>query len=122
MTSNILQHPDYIDKIENLLYKEKVYLKKGITINQLSKQLQINRSYLSAIINAHFKRSFVHVINDLRIKRACKLLKNPNYISIYTLEHIGSEVGFSNRMTFYRAFRKSTGLSISDWLKSNSMN
>ena len=49
---------------------EKIYLKNDISINNVSHQLNTNRTYLSNAINVCLKKSFVAYINELRIKEA----------------------------------------------------
>ena len=61
---------ELIEKFENYMKNEKIYLKNDISINNVSHQLNTNRTYLSNAINVCLKKSFVAYINELRIKEA----------------------------------------------------
>jgi tetratricopeptide (TPR) repeat protein len=109
---------EILDKIINLFDKEKVFLQSDITIDRISKQLNTNRTYVSQVINDTFKKNFSDYLNEYRVKEALKLLSDPNYKHL-TIEGIASEVGFAIPTTFYRCFKKYTGVSPAFYLKTS---
>jgi len=88
----------------------KVHHKKGLTLEDLAKNLTTNREYLSQIINEQFGR-FNDFINHYRINDIVEILSDSDNIkSKYSLEVIAAEVGFNSMSTFIAAFKKETGL------------
>ncbi len=100
---------EFQKKLDNLMLKEKVFIRKQITINDLAKLLETNRNYLSEFINEHFNTNFNNFINEYRVKEARKLLLINEYRN-YTIEGIADTVGFHTKATFNSAFKKITGV------------
>ncbi len=107
---------------ERLLYlldHEKIYRQNDITLQKLSELLDTTRHNTSQVINEHFNLNFFDLINTYRIREAKKLLRkqvnheHPNIIDIVY------EVGFNNKVTFYRSFKKYTKLTPSKYVKSH---
>ena len=96
------------------IYSEKLYLKVGITLNDLARLLCIGRSTLSNFINNEEGVSFNTWINTLRINDAKSLFKeNPEY----SIAEISELTGFSEQSNFSRQFKLITGQSPSTWRK-----
>jgi len=113
--------PDHTDKIifESLtqfITDKNLYRNYDLTLDQIAQQLGINRVYLSQAINRCYGNHFNNFINEFRVKEAVKLMsdKKNNPISI---EGIALDSGFNDRKTFYRAFKRFTGLSPSEFRK-----
>ncbi len=100
------------------LEKDKIYLNKDLTINNMAESLNINRTYLSQIINGYFKKNFSTFINEYRIKDAQKKLLSDNNI---TIEAISQEVGFKSKSAFNSAFKKYTGVTPSFFVKNSNV-
>jgi len=115
-TSTTILSKEYIEKIDKLFNKKKIYRDQRITLDRLARRLRTNRSYLSATINFCYRKNFSTLLNEHRINEACELLKDKELCKKYTMEGIGMEVGFSNRMSFYRAFKKLRGVSVGEWV------
>ncbi len=105
----------HIEKIDKLFVHKKIYRDRRITLDRLARRLRTNRSYLSATINIYYQKNFPTLLNEHRINEACELLKNKELCQKYTMEGIGMEVGFANRMSFYRAFKQIKGVSVGEW-------
>ncbi|MEW5842599.1 MAG: AraC family transcriptional regulator [Bacteroidota bacterium] len=104
------------DKLNALVMNNKLFLKQDISMQQLSKLLDTNRSYLSRAINVEYGCNFHTYINNLRIKEAIRLITEGDH-KLLTLEAIANEVGFNNRTSFMLAFKKYTGVSPSFFIK-----
>ena len=99
-------------KYKQEIYSEKLYLKVGITLNDLARFLCIGRSTLSNFINNEEGVSFNTWINTLRINDAKSIFKeNPEY----TIAEISELTGFSEQSNFSRQFKLITGQSPSVW-------
>nr|WP_199161904.1 helix-turn-helix domain-containing protein [Elizabethkingia sp. ASV34] len=97
--------------------KQDLFLKKGITLSSLSKQIKTNSSYLSDIINSYKGKNFSTYLNDLRIDYAIdKLLKDRKFRS-YKLTVVAEELGYNNEQAFATAFKKKTGTTFTIYIK-----
>lgn len=86
------------------------YLKNQITLNDVAKIINTNSKYLSRIINHYHQKNFTTYINDLRVDYLVKRLKEDANFRKYTISAIAGEGGFTNALSFSRAFFKKTGL------------
>ena len=103
-------------EISLIFIKEKPYLGADFNADQLAKLLNINKSYLSEVINDVLHKNFNGLINEYRIKEARRLFSEPD-IERFTIEYISEKVGFSSISTFNRAFKKYLGVTPSFYLK-----
>ena len=104
-------------KFEELLFKEQLFLDKELTAFKLAKELESNTNYLSALINSHYGMNFANFINKQRVEYAKKALKNDQN-KLLTIESIGEDSGFKSKSSFNAAFKKFTGQTPSEFLKS----
>lgn len=105
-----IKHEDIIiKKLSLLLQKDEVFTNPELSLKSLADTLGTNTSYLSAIINSHFKCNLPSLINQHRIDKARKILVSDEY-KHYSMEGIAIEVGFKSRSVFYQAFKTVTGL------------
>ncbi|MCL1680600.1 helix-turn-helix domain-containing protein [Elizabethkingia miricola] len=96
---------------------KELFLKKGITLSSLSKQIKTNTTYLSDVINTHKGKNFATYLNDLRIDYALdKLVKDKKFRS-YKLVVIAEELGYNNEQAFAIAFKRKTGTTLSIYIK-----
>jgi AraC-like DNA-binding protein len=95
-------------EIQQLMEKEKFYLKPGITISDVSTALGTNDKYISLSVNKFARMNFNHYINTLRIQEAKKKLLVTNAGS--SIQDIAFACGFGNASSFIRVFKQITGL------------
>lgn len=100
---------ELISSLTHYLKKEKPFLLSSITIDDISRKLGTNRTYLSKAIRDRLKHNFNSLINDYRIREATKMMADPKYRHI-SVEGIGQMVGFSSKSTFHKYFKDSTGV------------
>jgi len=89
-----------------------------LTRDILSKELGINKSYLSKIFSQVFESSFNQYLNNLRIEYAKYLLENTKN----TILDISLSCGFDTERTFERAFKSVCSLTPSNYRKLCFMN
>lgn len=94
-----------------------LFLKKGLTLTDLTRLVASNRSYVSGCINDHIGLSFTDFVNSYRVRYAQTLLKWN--IERLTINEIRDRSGFETESTFIRNFRKFTGCSPSEWQRAN---
>ncbi len=100
--------------------RQRPYLQHDYSLAQASRDVGVNERYLSSAINAGAGKNFNAFINSYRVQAAVELMeKEPQ--QKWNIYDLSSEVGFANRQTFFRAFKKATGKSpseYSEWLAS----
>jgi len=104
--------PDQTDlfimkEIERLMTDEKLYKEPSLTVDMLAQKLGIKRYNVSIAINSCTQKNFSALINEYRIKEAILILSSNKL----TIDRIAFDCGFSDRKSFYRVFKKVTGLS-----------
>ncbi len=93
-----------IEKIEI----EEIYLQNKITVTDVAKKLDTNRTYLSAAISSVLDTNFSNLINKYRIEKARIMLSQTE--QKLTIEGIANNVGFNSKSAFNIAFKKFTGV------------
>lgn len=104
------------ERFERIMNEEKLYLTKGLTINDVASQVGLCRSYVSHYINQSKGESFSDYINRMRIEHAKTVLASEREIKNVVLAEM---LGFANEQGFYRNFKKFTGLTPVEWKKRN---
>ncbi len=107
-----------LEKLQQYIISEKPYLEPELTLNMLAAQLSLKPKILSQVINELLQQNFFEFVNFYRIEEAKKLLTNPKDKKITVLE-VMYEVGFNSKSSFNTLFKKSTGLTPSDFKKQN---
>ncbi|AOT07961.1 helix-turn-helix domain-containing protein [Pseudoalteromonas luteoviolacea] len=100
-------------KINSAMEQDKLYLDPNLSLQKLSKHLNISPNYLSQTLNETLSVSFFDFVNQWRIEAAKpKILANSS-----TVLDVALEVGFNARSSFYKAFKQTTGLTPSEYRK-----
>lgn len=103
-------------KLLDIMQRDKPYLNHELRLDDISRLMNLSRNHTSQIINEHFNLSFFDFVNRYRIKDAKNLVMN-NEKNGLTTTQIAYDVGFNNRASFYKAFKKFTELNPTDYLK-----
>ncbi len=77
------------------------------TLKELAEKLYLNPSYLSQLIKLKTGENFVDLLFEMRMKRACDFLRDPD-VKIYNISEM---VGYTNPNNFTRAFKTRFGQS-----------
>lgn len=102
--------------LSQLTRENKLFLKQGFSINDLSMESDIPVYKISPAINACFHTNFNQWINQFRIEEFEQLVAQ-GYHERMTLDGIASQCGFSNRTTFIASFKKVKGITPSQYLR-----
>lgn len=92
------------------------YLVGGLTIGQLAETFGISVAHLSQVINSRAGLNFFDFINQYRVQYAKQLLSGTPGDDRTVLD-IALEAGFSSQSTFYAQFKKWTGITPSQYRK-----
>lgn len=100
------------EKLENVMIEKELYKNSNLSLQDLSKELNISSHQLSQFLNNNLNKNFTSFVNEFRINEACKIIKTSDK---FTLESIGYDVGFNSKSTFFSAFKKHTGTTPSNY-------
>lgn len=101
--------------LHDLFHNQKLYLRNDISLDMVAEKLDTSRHNASQLINEHFEMNFHEFVNTYRTKEAKELLRKQNELNIIDIAY---EVGFNNKVSFNKAFKKDTGLTPSQYLNS----
>jgi AraC-like DNA-binding protein len=96
---------------------EKPYLNQNLTLQKLSEQLKTSSHNLSEVINTRMNQSYYDFINQYRVEEFKTRLKDPES-ERYNLLSIAFDSGFQSKGTFNSIFKKSTGMTPSEYKSS----
>lgn len=98
-----------IDKIINVFENEKLYKDPELTLSKLAMTVDATNKSVSTILNHEMQTSFYDLVNLYRVKEVKRMIDSKDYEN-YSLIGIGYEAGFTSKTSFYRVFKKQTGL------------
>ncbi|MFK7953058.1 MAG: helix-turn-helix domain-containing protein [Ekhidna sp.] len=105
-----------LDLLLKAMKEDKVFLRPKLTIYELSNITGTHQRDLSQIINQSFKLNFREFVNSHRVEEVKSKLIDINYKHMSILG-IALECGFNSEASFYRIFKKNTGLSPKEFLE-----
>lgn len=105
-----------VEAIDTMMRKKQLFRDPDLTLNRLARRAGIPSRQISTAINRVFGRSVSQVVNEYRIEEAKRLLA----LSDLPVTTIIFEAGFQTKSNFNREFLRVTGMSPSDYRRSNS--
>jgi YesN/AraC family two-component response regulator len=91
-------------------YIERNYAHK-LTLNDVAEKTYVSQWHLSKLLNQHLGQNFSEILNDVRIKEAKKLLKDPSL----RICEVSERVGYIDIAHFSRIFKRVTGIPASEY-------
>ncbi len=85
--------------------EKELFLKKDLTIWDVCRETNSNRTYISNLINDEFGMNFNSFVNTYRVEKAALLLTDGEN-SGHTIEEIACNSGFNSLASFNRVFKK----------------
>ncbi|UHO40638.1 helix-turn-helix transcriptional regulator [Chryseobacterium capnotolerans] len=95
-------------KLKKYMVEKKPFLNSSLTIQDVSRDIEIPVRDLSLLINHQLGKHFYDFVNTYRIENAMDILKDGTKSKVTILE-ILYEVGFNSKSSFNTAFKKHTG-------------
>lgn len=92
------------------------YRQAELTLNSFAEQLSVPRNTLSKAVNKITGKNFNTYINEYRIKEAVRIMTENQRADAHLYDFY-EQIGFNNRVSFYRAFKQFTGLSPMEFQK-----
>ena len=101
-----------MDSFKRYMIKERGYLNPSLTIEEIARVLNTNRTYVSKLVNLYFGMSFRDYLSSLRMDYAKQLMKDEPDAS---LDYIAVKSGFQSSTQFIRKFREVEGITPTVW-------
>jgi len=102
------------DRINNVLNYIHMHLQENITLETVATLANMNETAFCRYIKAKTNKTFIELLNDIRIAYACRLLMD----SPRNISEICYDCGFNNLTHFNYIFKKITGTNPSNYRKS----
>jgi|GEM_PF-1882599 len=102
--------------IEALMRERKVFLNHRLSLTLICSLTGLKPAAVSKAIKTNTSDHFSGYINKYRIEYALSEIAS-GYLKTYSVVSLGSKSGFASHQTFFRAFRKETGQSPSQYYK-----
>ncbi|MEN8079233.1 AraC family transcriptional regulator [Clostridioides difficile] len=88
---------------------------KEISLSELSIKFNYSERQMSRILKEYTGKTFINIIQDIKLQNACDLLKNPDI----SINKIIDTIGYSNSTHFYKIFKKAYGVTPIDYRNLN---
>lgn len=107
---------DLLRRISLFMDEEKPYSNPELKIADLANGIGASSHSLSYLFNQHLNQSYYDFINEYRIAEFKKLVNSTEYAK-YTLSALAELCGFSSRASFFRSFKKITGITPNEYIR-----
>lgn len=117
--NSIVNHEEFQilkTRLDEVMTKEQPYLLQELTLNMLAEKLETTDKKLSVVLNQYMDISFYDFINQYRIEEVKQMLASKG-VEKYSLLGVAYTCGFNSKSSFYRAFKKETGISPTEYKK-----
>ena len=101
--------------LQEMETSDEIY-QQGYSLAQLSAKLGIPSRTASKAINVCHECNFHQLLNEYRIRKVSQMMADPASENL-TIESLAESAGFRSRTTFAALFKKSTGLTPSEYWK-----
>ena len=100
-TSSMQRHFMRLD-----LYLRDNYALKDLTLELTAETMRLSPTYINQILKQHTGKTFVQLLHDIRIQKACELIKDERI----KVKEIADRVGFSSSKYFIKVYREMMGV------------
>lgn len=106
-----------LDSIITVIEDTSVISRPDFSLASLAERIGSNTRYVSWVINDTYNKNFKTLINEQRIREACRRLADREHYANMTMQAIYEEVGFNSAASFIQAFKKVCGMTPSMYQK-----
>ncbi|SDE45604.1 Helix-turn-helix domain-containing protein [Dyadobacter soli] len=111
---------DLKTRLEELMQSQKPYLDPALSLPSLAGKLGISVHELSYVVNEAYEENFFAFVNRYRVTEAKRLLLSDAFEKLNILG-VAYESGFNSKTTFNTTFKKLTGQSPTDFVRSGKL-
>lgn len=111
-----------LNSITTILEDVSVISNSDFNLSMLAEKAGSNTKYVSSIINDVYGKNFKTVLNEYRIREACRRLTDKDHYGNMTIQAIYEELGYNSAASFILAFKKVNGMTPSVYQKLKSGN
>ena len=104
-----------LNKILEVMYNNKEIYSHEFSLQRLSELVGAPYKHVSQVINEMYKFNFNNLLNEFRVREACRRLAEDDNYTNYTIEAIAESIGFKSRSNFISTFKKLTGITPSEY-------
>lgn len=104
-------------QIKQVMDDIQIICQPDFSLQSLADQVGSNYKYVSQVVNEYYGKSFKQVLNEQRVREACRQLNDTERYGHLTIEAIAANLGFNSRSNFTVTFKRITGISPSAFLK-----
>lgn len=108
---------EIMDNVHSLIQKNHLYLSPELSLPELAAIAGVSRGDLSSAINTHTGQNFYDYVNTYRVKHFVSILEQAK--EDITILEMAFKSGFNSKSTFNEVFKRTTGLTPSQYRKSH---
>lgn len=109
----------YLQALDNYMRSAKPYLEEELKLGLVAATLNIPEHHLSQVLNEQLSQTFYDYIMQFRVEEAQQLMMTKGDKSILEIAYA---VGFNNKTSFNKHFKRVSGLTPTEFLKKKSTN
>jgi transcriptional regulator GlxA family with amidase domain len=102
------------------LEKEKPFINPEFSIDDLAKNLDLQKHHLYYCFNSILQIKFTSLRTKLRVNHAKEILLSGD-LTMMSMEGIWTKAGFSSRTNFFVSFKEETGLTPLEFIKNKNL-
>lgn len=111
------QRENLMKEVMDFMQSSPEVFSDSFSLESLAAATGIKRYMLSYVINASTNNGFRPLLNEIRLKEACRRLGAESEYATWTIQAVSESVGFKSRSNFVSLFKDFTGLSPSAFRK-----
>jgi ligand-binding sensor domain-containing protein/AraC-like DNA-binding protein len=105
------------EQLDSLMNEKRLYMNPKLKIADLAEALHIPSYKLSYLFSQYLDHTFYDYVNDFRIIEFKRLIEKGEHKS-YSLNALMEKCGFMSRSSFFRHFKKHTGMTPNEYINS----
>lgn len=102
--------------LESEMKRNKPYRNPNLKVAELASLIGTTSHSLSYLFNQYLEKNYYDYINEYRVEEFKTLILKEEYAK-YTLTALAELCGFSSRASFFRSFKKVTGITPNEYIK-----
>ena len=109
-----------VEKLHKLMNDQRLYTDPELKIRDLAISMNTSAHNLSYLFNQYLNCNYYDFINEYRIEEFKRMIEEEQPDKS-TLTSIAMRCGFSSRASFFRYFKRATGVTPNEYVKSNKL-